>query len=270
MNSNSNLNSYLVEFINKLRYGLNKFAYLRQNFSQDELDNCHIEKIYFACNKIFKITINKNNKDYNFVIKSTLFIWGETNNEYEILENVKNPIYITKIYDFINVNNTLYYLMDCINKSDNNLDFIQKFKYITESLKEMHDNNLVHLDIHKNNFLYDSEKKIYKVIDFELAKIKGDHFDISRMFGNSFKYPPEINDNKRADIYLDIFGLATLFYELAYSRNMFTSKEDYLNKNIIFNHQDTRCDILIKYIIDNYQKINCDDILIFIKKNFNL
>jgi serine/threonine protein kinase len=268
-NSNSNSNTYLEKFINNLRFSLNKFSYLKKNFSQEELDNCQIEKIYFACNKIFKIIINKNNKDYYFAIKSTLFIWGETNNEYEILENIKDPNHTTKIYEYINENNTLYYLIEYISKSDNNLELLHRFKYIIESLKELHDNNLIHLDIHKNNFLYDSEKKIYKVIDFELAKMKGENFDISRMFGNSYKYPPEINDNKRADIYIDIFGLAPLFYELVYSRNMFMCKEDYVNKNILLKNQDN-CDILIKYIIDNYQKINCDDILNFIKKNFDL
>lgn len=263
-----NSNSYLEQFINTLKLNLNKFDYLEKKFSQEELDNCSIEKIYFGCNKIFRIQIKSNNKIYNYVIKSIIFIWGETNNEYEILANIKNPIHITQIYDQIFLNNSFYYLMEYVNKtSDDDINIIQKFKYITECVKELHDNNLIHLDIHKNNFLYDSEKKIYKVIDFELSRNIGDHYDITKMFGNSYKYPPEIFNNKRADIYIDIFGLAPLFYELVYSCNMFMCKEDYINKNILLKNQDN-CDFLIKYIIDNYQKINCDDILNFIKKKF--
>lgn len=265
-----NSNSYMEEFINKLKFSLNKFNYLQKKFSQEELDNSLIEKIYFGCNKIFKITINKNDILYNYVIKSTIFIWGETNNEYEILENIKNPKYIVPIYDNIFINNSFYYLMEFVNKTEDDIDLIKKFKQITQCVKELHDNNIIHLDIHKNNFIFDSDKKIYRVIDFELSKNKGDHFDISRMFGNSFKYPPEIHNSKRVEIFFDIFGLLTLFYELAFHRPIFFNKDEYVNKKIILNHHDERCNIFLEYILNNYQKINCDDILNFTEKNFNL
>ena len=116
----NNFNNYLQATIDKIKYNLNKFSYLKNKFTQEELDNAIIEKLYFSCNKIFKISITKNNVKFNYVIKSTLYIWGETNNEYEILENVQDSHRITKIYDYIFLNTSLYYLMEYVNTNNSN------------------------------------------------------------------------------------------------------------------------------------------------------
>jgi len=92
------------------------------------------------------------------------------------------------------------------------------------------------------------------------------------MFGNIFKYPPELLENKKIDYYIDVYGLATLFYDMIYNRQMFLLKDEYLKKNIIFDDysdENKNFNKIIKFIYDNYKNINCDDILNFIK-NLNI
>ena len=241
---------------------INNLSYIKENISEEDLKNLKIKKLngYF---NIFEVIIGNN----IFILKYSYKTMNYSENEFKIYKNMTNSSHIIKIHDCYESDKYYYYLEELLYTIPLNYNLIDLIKKILISVAEVHSNNYIHLDIHKNNFLMDKNKNI-KIIDLELSKEKGKTIILENIFGNIYKYPPKFLEKGYVDIYVDIWSLAILFYELVYNRPAFMNFSDYKNKNIVYLEKDNKYNKLIFFILEKYEKLTCNDILEYIKENY--
>ena len=261
--------NYVKEFSNKIKDNLINFNYLKEKYTEEQINNLTLEYINTNNAKIFKLIINND----IYAIKASIYFVNENINEYLFLKKINKKLkYSIEIYDFFILNNYIIYLMEYINNFNSPRKILlDTFTKCVICVNELHENNIIHLDIHKDNFIYDSTKNIMKIIDFELAKIVNTDFSIVNMFGNIYKYPPTILNsiNHKVNKHFDIFSLGVMFYKMVYYMEPFHSKHMY--QNMIINYDDKnyeKYNILLKYIFNNYNNIDTNNILDFIKEKY--
>ncbi len=93
---------------------------------------------------------------------------------------------------------------------------IMKFAHdIGIALMYMHDNNLLHRDVKLENVFYDSDKKVYKLGDFGIAKLTDDGTACSIAYTNGYG-APEVSKSAsiRYDNTADIYSYGIMLYLL--------------------------------------------------------
>ncbi len=260
--------TYAEEFLYKIKNNLINFNFLTKQYNSEDIASSNLSYINTNNAKIFKLIINND----VYAIKASLYFVNENINEYLFLKNINKELkHSVKIYDFFLLNNYIVYLMEYIeNMLSPRKLLIDTFKKCVICVNELHENNIVHLDIHKNNFIFDSKHNIMKIIDFELAKMNDAEFSIVNMFGNVYKYPPIIHNKiNKVNKQFDIFSLGVMFYQMVYYMNPFHSKHSHENMIIYYDDKNfERYNILLKYIFNNYNNIDTNNILDFINKNY--
>lgn len=99
------------------------------------------------------------------------------------------------------------------------------FRQVASSIKELHDNGMVHRDIKDDNIIID-ENSVIKLIDFGAAAyVQNGPFDV--FVGTMAYAPPEVLKGERYEgMAQDIWSLGILLYTIAYSENPFYNIDD--------------------------------------------
>ena len=158
----------------------------------------------------------------------------------DILSKI-NCRYIIKYYYTLKEKDSFNILMEYA--GDKNLkQFINEYKTKTElipeeiiveiiyqlvkGLQEIHENNLIHLDLTPDNIFIDGNNKI-KIGDFGIAKILTETNNYTRnQVGKIYYIAPEIVSGEKYNNKVDIYSLGCIIYEL------FTLDEYYIDKKI--------------------------------------
>lgn len=182
-------------------------------------------KVLYSCKK--KIIVKLKDKyDNYFMVKIHLDFDEYENgyNIYKILNSIKcdNIIryidfitekkYWCEIYEYYNG----YNLKEFMNTNKENIstgDIIDIFMQVTQGIKTLHDNNIIHCDIKLQNIMINSDKKI-KIIDFDLSKITDDSFVCDYIFGTFEYISPESYDLCIHSKKSDVWELGILLYYL--------------------------------------------------------
>ena len=248
----------------RIKQILYKFKYLSK-YSDKQLNTAKIITLRYDFARIFRIIIN--NTD-NYVIKYILNIKHNIiNNEYLIINNIKKSDHIVEIYEYLEDNRYIFYLMEFIDnniiKNINNINIIKNIKNMILCLQNFHTNNIIHLDIKKENFVYDSKLNIYKLIDFELSQKNTDEiFNMAHMFGNNVKYPDNFITTGKLGFYIDIWSVGIMIYDIIYNNRSLNKKNIYFDKKFEYYNK------LILFILNNYNNLSCKDILEYIELNY--
>lgn len=221
--------------------GQGAFAYtykaIRLDKSDAEIGNESIDySRLFAIKEFFMKEVNSRNTDGS-VDKTE--IGGLANahkdrfkEEAMTLSRIDHPN-IVKFIDFLEDNNTFYYVMEYVEgvtlgklierKKTTKDEILQIFSQVSEAVDYLHNKKgILHLDIKPGNIIYDSKKKHSYLIDF------GSCFEISKICNTNFLYnvaqgtrgyaPIEqtnATSPERLGVTADIYSLgATLFYML--------------------------------------------------------
>ena len=236
----------------RIKQILYKFKYLSK-YSDKQLNTAKIITLRYDFARIFRIIIN--NTD-NYVIKYILNIKHNIiNNEYLIINNIKKSDHIVEIYEYLEDNRYIFYLMEFIDnniiKNINNINIIKNIKNMIFCLQNFHTNNIIHLDIKKENFVYDSKLNIYKLIDFELSQKNTDEiFNMAHMFGNNVKYPDNFITTGKLGFYIDIWSVGIMIYDIIYNNRSLNKKNIYFDKKFEYYNK------LILFILNNYNLLN--------------
>lgn len=223
---------------------------------------------------INKITHGEFGNIYKVKYKNNFFALKEDNNIYNLLKHeamiyykLSNIQYISKLYDFFQINNKYYILLDLFDinfveyKNNNNtnnryISNIYDFFYILiNTIKDIHNIGYVHRDLKPQNICIYNNKPY--IIDFGLSKkifIKNSHIKkkkIKNIIG-SYSYISKnvfdlIEPSRRDDI-------ESLFYIFIYM--IIDNDLEYLITNIKFSD----CNIFDKLINKKY--INIENIKI--------
>ncbi len=237
---------------------IKNFTFITEKYNNFQINNFEQKIISNNLNKIYKIVINND----IYILKKAYF---DKKNEFEILNKINKSKYIIQIYDYFIETPYIYYLMEYVNNNNYDItDPIIYLKNILFAINDLHKNNLIHLDIHANNFIYNYASKNFKIIDFECAEYKNNNLVLDDKFGNYYKYPSNL---KLIDIYIDIWSIGILFYKYLYTNEPFNCYDNYINK-IFYIDKKCKYTKLINFIFDNYEKINCEDILLYINDNY--
>lgn len=126
---------------------------------------------------------------------------------------------LVNIYDYGRYNAVSYELMENIIGPNltglifSDLDLDHKIEIcisIIEGVLCLHNNKILHCDIKPANIIYDIQKKIIKIIDFDCVARVNTRAKI--VCGTEFYSPPEQVKNQILDERSDIYALGVLFY----------------------------------------------------------
>lgn len=193
-------------------------------------------------------------------------------NEIEIMKYIKNNPHpnIIKCYDIYDKQNQVFIVLEYCDTGDLSkillnpmLEKYVKYYFIqlTEGIKYLHDNNIIHRDIKPKNILLTSNKKILKIADFGLACMNESLHDT--ICGSPMYMAPEIGKNYY-DNKVDLWSCGLILYEMLYGQHPFSSlktpQELYKIKNNVkinippnYNTNDTisyECIELLKKILN--------------------
>lgn len=187
----------------------------------------------------------------------------------EILSSLNNKTNIITSEDFFKYK-TKYYKVTALiqdkvdfasilNKSlSEKLNILIK---ISSSLKNLHENNIVHGDLNPNNIIYDSKDNVY-LIDFDNIFLSGQPMDYNEIIGDFNFFPPEFVryiklkgefNPAKLNLKSDIFQLGLIFCYILSGKPPHTLWQDSPLYEIIYNQQEIqlpKLDILEKDIQD--------------------
>ena len=178
--------------------------------------------IFLNIRKNYMLRIAKKNQDETLksclIHKLLIEKYGDNNDhilkiyEFGILSHEK------RIYSILErCDGDLFNYIDIMNKHNQINSFTDIIYKMTESISYLHDNNLVHLDIKLENFLYKMNKGVVevKITDFGTTEFEGTVLDMIR--GTATTIAPELlNELKKSRQYIvnkkaDIFSLGVCF-----------------------------------------------------------
>ena len=162
----------------------------------------------------------------------------------------------TNYYCFLEYINgpTLLNIMQKKEKGLSERETCKYFSQITESIKFLHSNNIIHRDIKLENFLL-KNNSIIKLIDFGCCALLTDE-EPKRLStcGTHLYMSPELINSQPYDYCVDIWALGVLFFELLHGYSPFGKRDD--DYNIIYSN------ILLNKIKSNAELTNnCLDLL---------
>lgn len=210
------------------------------NFEEPKIQN----------NKIDKKTLDLELKKYkNISENNNTFTKGCTLNELKIYNFLGESPLIPKIIGR-NGLNVVFEREKCniesyiLSKNYRNEDIVNWFFQMVDSIKFLHDNNIIHKDIKCQNFLM-TEKGIIKICDLECD-------------GSTASYrAPEVRSLNTCDKKSDIFSLGMTLYELI------TTKQPYMFVKPTISKYVQKC-----IEIDKNKRPNIEDIINWNKEDF--
>ena len=241
-----------------------KYKYENFEISDKKIGTGHLSKIYLATNKVdsLQYAVKKINKK-NLLNKGMSI--DIIKNEIEIQERILHPN-IVRMYSHFEDKTNYYCFLEYINgptllnimqKKEKGLSERETCKYfsqITESIKFLHSNNIIHRDIKLENFLL-KNNSIIKLIDFGCCALLTDE-EPKRLStcGTHLYMSPELINSQPYDYCVDIWALGVLFFELLHGYSPFGKRDD--DYNIIYSN------ILLNKIKSNAELTNnCLDLL---------
>lgn len=164
-------------------------------------------------------------------------------NEINILNSIESE-YIIKIKEYYDDTDFVYIVMDYYpdkdlydnikkEKININKDFIKK---IIKPIEILHSNNIVHLDLKLENYLYQDSNN-YVLIDFQWSKYHEKSYyntvkiDDNFIYGTPNFMAPELYLQEKYCKASDIYSLGCLLF-LAFTRNIYTKENLYLLNNL--------------------------------------
>jgi serine/threonine protein kinase len=123
---------------------------------------------------------------------------------------------------------------------------------IIDILGKIHENNIIHKDLKPSNIIWNKEKNLVKIIDFDLAaelKSEKHHFQNTGILEGTLQYiSPEQTGriNRNIDYRTDFYSFGVILYE------MFTGKEPYKADTVV----DYVYSIIAKNVIPPYEVTN--------------
>ena len=242
----------------------------------------------------FQIEIENNNNNITFYYNNLNFknyivkiqkLNKLSLNELAILKNFKNINYLIQLKSYIidKNSNLLFLILEkgnddlfnlITNKSTDNNTKNKLIIQMSHALKNLHDKDIVHLDLKLDNFILDSNNNI-KIIDFGLSRYVPNNKKISCKVGTMHYVAPEIFNNSCYDPKkADVWSLGVCIYNLL--KEIFPFHQNYVNNlnklnilddiSINFTNVDSKYEKLLKKIfkIDTDIRPTSFDILTFI------
>ena len=251
---------FLPSYIPEEKYKFENFEIL----TDKKIGTGFLSNVYIANNKIDNLQyavkiINKKN-----VLSNGLSL-DIIQNEIEIQERILHPN-IVRMYSHFEDKTNYYCFLEYINgptllnimqKKEKGLSERETCKYfsqITESIKFLHSNKIIHRDIKLENFLL-KNNSIIKLIDFGCCALLTDE-EPKRLStcGTHLYMSPELINSQPYDYCVDIWALGVLFFELLHGYSPFGKRDD--DYNIIYSN------ILLNKIKSNVELTNnCLDLL---------
>tara|TARA_Y100000591_G_scaffold323370_1_gene341067 strand:- start:2429 stop:3214 length:786 start_codon:yes stop_codon:yes gene_type:complete len=218
---------------------------------------------------------------YNTITQRSFAIKSDESNlikyEAKIYNKLRDIENIPKIYDFFNIKNTYYLVLDLMsmtlvdykNRNYQSANYYNKLKNIISQLittiEKIHNKSIIHRDLKPNNICFDNNQKLY-IIDFGLAKhyiINDCHIEndkLTNIIGSSnfcsLNILNLLQPSRRDDIESVIYILLYLIFDektyFVFNNLPLDKKKDVntieklleLNKNILYNN----IIIILKYI----------------------
>ena len=194
------------------------------------------------------MNLNINLKDYfqpiqlSFIEKTKKFTFGVSLSLNEFKE--------------LSQDDKILYIQGKASKNQISNDILKIFIDVSNGLKFLHDNNLVHLDIKPTNILVDKDTYKAYLIDYGLSCVYNNinkfNCNNQNFVGVTYKYFPaeviNLSENKKYGIgpYTDIYSLGITFKEMLLKNNIKPSKQlkELLNDMTSFNDITDRPDIV--------------------------
>ncbi|CAD8210754.1 unnamed protein product [Paramecium pentaurelia] len=181
------------------------------NYSQVCLLQCKITNKLYAAK-----CMRKENQQVLNDIKREIMIWSmfQHNN-------------IARFYEVYESTNTIYIVMEKLNKLRNDYDHEEIkliMKDILEGVHYIHSKNIIHRDLKIDNILIDDENQI-KIIDFGLACQFNNIESRNISCGTPGYIAPEVLTNKPFDYKSDIFSVGVVMYYLYFNKHLFQADQ---------------------------------------------
>lgn len=280
------------KIIKKLGQGGFGITYLAESQIHGNLSNM---KIQVAIKEFFMRDTNQRGYDNTSVTGSQTDIFIKYREKFKTeakkLATIAQFDGIVKVYDDFEENNTAYYTMEYI-EGCNLDDYIKQcgrlsesqavdyIKSIASSVKQLHDNGMLHLDIKPKNVMRRTDGKLF-LIDFGLAKQYDEYGNAESsktIECGSPGYAPVEQNNYKGGFAptLDIYALGSTFYRLLTGASA-PESSDILNDGFgSLLQQMHRCGISEKSIaivqkamqprkLDRYQTV--DEFLAALRRN---
>ncbi len=203
---------------------------------------------------IYKVQNEKDNKIYIIKKISILGLKEEEKskiiNEAKILENINNEN-IVKLIQYFQDNEYFYILMEYCEGIDLE-KFIDNYRNKKETikeeiiynitlgiclgLKELHNNNIIHIDIKHANIIVSNNYKI-KIVDFGVSKKIEKKKTLTKYVGTSYYMAPELIKGEDYNNKVDIWAFGCVIYELLtlkicfYDENLYALYDKIVNRN---------------------------------------
>jgi serine/threonine-protein kinase ULK/ATG1 len=169
--------------------------------------------------------------------------------EVSLMRKLDHPN-ILKLYDVVRKKDGVYLVLEFCNGGDlakyihkkNYKWDMQYFNEISDGLKYLHKNNILHRDIKPQNILIHNNH--IKISDFGFAKSFESHELITTFCGSPLYMAPEIIKDREYDSKSDIWSLGVIFYELLTKRHPYYIKTRKQLYSLIANGHNINFDII--------------------------
>src|SRR3990170_2077282 len=114
-------------------------------------------------------------------------------------------------------------LKNYITKNFYNIEWNKKLKilmHIAEGLNHIHNQKIIHRDLHSKNILYENENDVV-ISDLGISKSAMESTDDNEMFGIISYMAPEIWQRKKCTTASDIYSFSMIMWELMTGRKPF-------------------------------------------------
>lgn len=152
--------------------------------------------------------------------------------EARLVCKLKHPK-VVQVYDFVDSDGLLGYVMELIQGKATLYDLIQQGRQdwattlfviseLCEALDYVHGKGVLHLDLKPANIAVEAVadgKASFKLLDFGLARaMRGDFTKQTNVMGTPAYMPPEQQEGGALGFYSDVYSLGVIAYELAVGR----------------------------------------------------